>query len=182
MILDPITGRRAHFSFSGEPVAQEILLELFEAATLAPSSGNNQPWRYFYGIKGTKGFEALFDCLDDGNRRWTKNAGALILSAAQVKYVYKDKEITNALARHDTGLANALLMIQGVFLGLKTHPMGGFYPDKARKAADLSTDLEPVAMIAIGYAGDETTLPDDLLRKQRSPRNRRPVGEIANQL
>lgn len=182
MILDAITRRRAHLSFSGKPVSQEVLLELFEAAILAPSSGNNQPWRYFYGIHDSAGFEALFNCLDEGNQRWAKDAGALILSAAQMRYVYKNKEYINTHARHDTGLANALLMIQGIATGLKTHPMGGFDPEKARKAVGLGPDLDPVIMIAAGYPGNETDLPADLFERQISPRKRKPLDEIAKQL
>jgi nitroreductase len=150
MLLEPITKRRAHFSFSGEPVGQEKLLQIIEAATLAPSGMNNQPWRYFYAIHGSSGFEMLLDCLNEGNRRYADKAGALILSAAQTKYFYQDKEFVNSHAWHDTGLANSLLIIQAVALGFKTHPIGGFDTEKAAKAANLGPDTEPIVMIAIG--------------------------------
>jgi len=182
MILDPISRRRAYFSFSGEPVPQEKLQELFEAAILAPSSGNRQPWRYFYGIQGSEGFEALFNCLDEGNQRWAGKAGALVLSAAQVRYIYKEKKHSNAYAWHDTGLANSLLMIQAIDIGLRSHPMAGFDAEKAQKAAGLNSDYEAVAMIAIGYPGNETGLPSDLFERQTSPRKRKHVDEIAIKL
>jgi len=182
MILEPISKRRAHFSFSGEPVGQEKLLEIIEAATHAPSGGNNQPWRYFYAIHGTSGFDILLDCLDEGNRRYANAAGALILSAAQTKYTYKEKEFKNSHAWHDTGLANSLLLIQAVAAGFKTHPMGGFDPEKARKAANLGSDIDPVIIIAVGYPGNEAELPADLLKKQTAPRKRRPLDEIIRQL
>jgi len=182
MILEPISNRRAHFSFSGEPVDQEKLLTLFKAATLAPSGGNNQPWRYFYGIHGAHGFDLLLACLDEGNQRYCKNAGALILGAAQVRYLYKGREISNAHAWHDLGLANSMLMIQAVSMGIKSHPMGGFDPEKAREVAKLGPDTDPVVMIALGYAGDEADLPPDLARKQASSRIRKPLEEVVKQL
>ncbi|MCX6287557.1 MAG: nitroreductase family protein [Bacteroidetes bacterium] len=182
MILEPITKRRSHFSFSGEPVAQEKLLEIIEAATHAPSGGNNQPWRYYYALNGTSGFDALLGCLDEGNQRYADKAGALILSAAQMKYVYKDKEYKNSHAWHDTGLANSLLLIQAVAIGLKSHPMGGFDPEKARKVANLGPDYDPVVMIAVGYPGNEASLPADILKKQTAPRKRKPFEEIVKQL
>ena len=182
MILEPISLRRANFSFSGEPVSSEKLLTLFKAATLAPSGGNNQPWRYYFGIHGTPGFNALLDCLDDGNQIWAGFTGALVLSSAQIRYIRKGKEFLNSYAWHDTGLANSLLMIQAMAMGLKTHPMGGFDHSKARLAANLDTDVDPVVMIAVGYPGDESLLPPDILARQTSPRNRRPVGEVVTQL
>ena len=94
MILEPIISRRAHLSFSGEPVTEEQITTMFNAAILAPSAGNNQPWRYYYAIKGTAGFDLLLACLDEGNQRWAKDAGALILSAAQLRYIYKEKVFT----------------------------------------------------------------------------------------
>lgn len=182
MILEPITRRRSHFSFSGEPVAQEKLLEIIEAATYAPSGGNAQPWRYFYAMHGTSGFDALLGCLNEGNQLWAIDAGALILSAAQMKYTYKDKQYENAHAWHDTGLANSLLMIQAVALGMKSHPMGGFDPEKARQATGLGLDCEAVVMIAVGYPGNEAGLSAETLKRQTAPRKRKTLEEIVTQL
>jgi nitroreductase len=181
MILDPIYNRRAHLAFSGEPVEREKLLTIFTAATLAPSSGNNQPWRYFYAIQGTPGFDLLAACLNEGNL-YAARAGALVLAAAQVRYIYKERLISNAHAWHDTGLANALLMIQAGAMGLKTHPMGGFNVVKAREAANLGPDIEPVVMIAIGSAGDPADLPPGLARRQAEPRKRKPLDEVVKQI
>ncbi len=182
MILEPITRRRSHFSFSGEPVAQEKLLEIIEAATYAPSSMNLQPWMYYYSLHGTSGFELLLDCLAEGNQLWARDAGALILSAARMRYVYEGKEYLNSHAWHDTGLANSLLMIQAVALGLKTHPMGGFDPEKAGKSVNLGPDYQPVVMIAVGYPGNEASLPAEFLKRQTAARKRKPLEEIVKQL
>ncbi|MEI8007273.1 MAG: nitroreductase family protein [Bacteroidota bacterium] len=181
MIIEPINTRRAHFSFSGEPVEQEKLLAVLTAATLAPSAANNQPWRYFYAIQGTAGFDLLAGCLSEGNH-YASRAGVLILAAAVMRYNYKDRVINNAHAWHDTGLANAMLMIQATSMGLKTHPMGGFDVDKARKAANLGPDTEPVVMIAVGYPGDEAALPPDLVKRQSANRNRKPLDEVVTLL
>lgn len=182
MIIEPIVTRRAHFSFSGEPVEKEKLLTVLSAATLAPSAANNQPWRYFYAIQGTPGFNLLAACLDEGNQRYANKAGALVLAAAQVRYTYREKVINNTHAWHDTGLANAMLMMQATAMGFKTHPMGGFDTEKARIAANLDADTEPVVMIALGYPGDEAALPPDLARRQAAPRNRKPLDEVVKQI
>lgn len=182
MMLEPIAVRRSHFSFSGEPVMREQLLLIFKAATLAPSGGNNQPWRYYFGIHGTEGFTILLDCLDEGNQLWARNAGALVLSAAQMKYTYKDKVFTNSHAWHDTGLANSLLMLQAVADGIQSHPMGGFSKEKARNAANLDKDTEPVVMIALGYPGPESNLTADLVKRQTATRLRKPLEDVVIEL
>lgn len=179
MIIDPIVSRRSYFSFSPEPLSEAQLLTILEAATLAPSGSNNQPWRFYYAPGGTTGFHTLLSCLDEGNQRWAKNAGALVLSAALVKYTYKDKEYVNPYAWHDTGLATSMLMVQAASMGIKSHPMAGFDPVKARMVLGPGPDLEPVAAIALGFPGDENSLEPDLLKRQSAPRKRKPLFEIA---
>src|SRR5262245_8615643 len=82
--IDPLFLRRwSPRAMSGEPLAQEDLLRLFEAARWAPSSGNNQPWRFAYARAGTPHFASFFDLLADGNKPWCAKAGALIVLASK---------------------------------------------------------------------------------------------------
>jgi Nitroreductase family len=53
-ILDAILHRWSPRAMSGEPISQEELMTILEAARWAPSSYNNQPWHFVYGIKGTR--------------------------------------------------------------------------------------------------------------------------------
>jgi len=46
---------------SGEEIAEEELLTLFEAARWAPSSYNNQPWRILYARRNTIHWPPFFD-------------------------------------------------------------------------------------------------------------------------
>lgn len=45
-VMEAIRGRRTVRKFKSDPVPQEILDEVFEAATWAPSHGNAQPWEF----------------------------------------------------------------------------------------------------------------------------------------
>ena len=45
-IADLFLNRWSPRSYADKPVADDVLNRLFEAARWAPSSGNNQPWRF----------------------------------------------------------------------------------------------------------------------------------------
>ena len=178
MILDAIQQRRSGFAYSDKNIEPEILNAIFEAAKLAPSSMNLQPWRFIYANRNEPAFQLILDSLMEGNKKWAQNAATLVLSIAQVEYLYKDKLNKNAYAWHDTGMANALLMIQAASLGVISHPMGGFDHQKALENFNLPKEYQPVLIIALGYKGDETKLPEDLLKRQTSPRKRKPIEEV----
>ncbi|HEY4789617.1 MAG TPA: nitroreductase family protein, partial [Bacteroidales bacterium] len=174
MILNDIQTRRSVLAFSLKPIEPEKLTAIFDAAHLAPSSGNNQPWRFIYATRDNpEEFKLLFNCLAESNQRWVKNAYGLILTIAEMISTYKDKSYPNKYAWHDTGMATALLMIQAQALGLNTHPMGGFDAEKAKADLHIPEPFQPVAMVAIGYHGNVQDLPEDLMKRETSPRNRK---------
>ena len=55
-------------AMSGEEIDQNILFQLFEAAKWAPSSNNNQPWRFIYARRNTPHWATFFNLLAEGNR------------------------------------------------------------------------------------------------------------------
>ena len=179
MILEAIQSRKSVFAFSDKVVEDEKVEALFEAARLAPSSMNVQPWRFIYARHGEPEFQLIFNTLAEGNQKWAKDASVLVLSIVQTEYIFSDKPYVNAYAWHDTGMANAHLMLQAASLGLVTHPMGGFDHQKASKNFNLPKEYQPVAIIAVGYKDDETKLPEDLLKRQTAPRSRKDLSEIA---
>jgi len=179
MIIDMILNRRSTVAFSSKPIEQEKITDLFEAARLAPSSSNIQPWRFIYATQEDKEqFQVLFDCLAPGNQRWAKNAYMLVLSVAEQSYEYKDVYQSNKYAFHDVGISMGMLMVEAAYLGLVTHPMGGYDPEKARKDLDIPEMFTPVAMIAVGYPGTTDDLPEDLIKREKSERKRKSLDEI----
>src|SRR5947199_9813185 len=66
-------------AMSGEEIAEEDLMALFEAARWAPSSYNNQPWRILYARRGTEHWPVFLHLLVDGNRPWPNDAPTLLV-------------------------------------------------------------------------------------------------------
>ncbi len=176
-IHDLLRRRWSPRAYSERPVEREKLQSLFEAARWAPSSNNEQPWRFIVGTKDDPSTrDRLFHCLKEGNKKWTLRAPVLMLSVARLNF--EDEETPNRHAWHDTGMAVFSLAIQAMALGLIVHQMAGFDVEKARADLGIPPGFEPVAMIAVGYPGDPAELPDYLRERELKPRERKPVTEF----
>jgi nitroreductase len=176
-IHDLLVRRWSPRSFDERPVDRQALWTLFEAARWAPSSNNEQPWRFIVASKTDQQAEwnRLFGCLVEGNRRWAVHAPVLMLSIASMNF--EDDGTPNRHAFHDSGLAAENLVLQATASGLVAHQMAGFDVEKARGDLKIPSGYEPVAMIAVGYPGDPAALPDRLRERELQPRSRRPIRE-----
>jgi len=56
-------------------------MSLFEAARWAPSSYNNQPWRFIYAERDSEYWDAFLSLLVPFNKAWAQHAGVLIIVA-----------------------------------------------------------------------------------------------------
>jgi nitroreductase len=176
-IHELIARRWSPRAFSEQPVEVAKLRSLFEAARWAPSSNNEQPWRFLVATKEQQtDFTRLLDCLLEGNRKWAYRAPVLILSVASLNFDEDGK--SNRHAFHDTGMAVENLVLQSTALGLVAHQMAGFDVGKARADCLIPPGFDPVAMIAVGYPGDPAALPDYLRERESKPRDRQPADDF----
>jgi nitroreductase len=176
-IHDIIARRWSPRAFDERPVEPEKLKSLFEAARWAPSSNNEQPWRFIVTSKNTPAeHERLFACLLEGNKKWAFRAPILMLSVASL--LFEEDGRPNRHAYHDTGMAMENLVLQATALGLQGHQMAGFDVQKARETCLIPTGFDPVAMIALGYPGDPAVLPDHLHERELKPRERQPITDF----
>lgn len=175
-IHDLLRRRWSPRAFDDRPIELEKLRSLFEAARWAPSSNNEQPWRFLVATKENHAeYDRLFNCLVEGNQKWAPRAPVLLLSVAKLEF---EDGLPNRHALHDTGMAAENLVIQATALGLVAHQMAGFRIDQARTDCQIPHDYEPVAMIAIGYPGDPALLSDRLRAREVQPRARKLVKEF----
>lgn len=176
-IHDLLRRRWSPRAYADKPVERDTLRRLFEAARWAPSSSNEQPWHFIVGTKDEpSGYDRLFDCLKEGNKKWAIRAPVLILSVARLSF--EDEGTPNRHAWHDTGMAAFSLTLQATALGLIVHQMAGFDVEKARKDLAIPEGFEPVAMIAVGYQGDPAILDERLRQREAAPRERKPAREF----
>jgi nitroreductase len=172
-----IARRWSPYAFADRPVAAADLLALFEAARWAPSSFNEQPWSYVVATKDdTPAFERLLSCLVEANRLWARLAPVLALGVVRTRFRRNAKP--NAAAEHDLGLAAGNLLCEATARGLAVHQMIGILPDHARELYGIPDEAKALTALAIGYAGDGATLPEEIRGRDRVPRARKPLAEF----
>lgn len=165
-------------AFAPEQIDDQTLFSLFEAARWAPSANNSQPWRFVYARNGGKGWEALFSLLNPHNRRWAGGASVLVLLLSK-KIHARDGGEPSPLRNHsfDTGAAWASLAFQAHYAGLKTHAIGGFDREAARKVLNIPDHFNVEILVAIGRQGEASLLPADFHDREK-PNGRRPIREL----
>lgn len=172
-----LTERWSPYAFADQPVLQANLRSLFEAARWAPSSYNEQPWRYIVATKeDPTQFQQLLSCLVEANQAWAKAAPVLALGVVSLTFTLNGQD--NRAAVHDLGLAAGNLQLEATARGLFVHQMIGILPDKARELYAIPDGFEAWTGLAIGYKGDSTKLPDALRERDIAPRQRKPLREF----
>ena len=176
-IPDIISKRWSPRAFLPDPVPDEHLKWMLEAARLAPSSMNEQPWLFFVGRKGDDAWQNMYNSLVEFNQLWAINAPLLIMAAGRKTYTVKDIGHNDAWA-YDTGQAVAYLTLTAMHLGIYTHQMGGFDKSKAALNFQLPPEAEPLVIIAAGYRGDASVLPPSIAALETGPKPRRSLDSI----
>lgn len=173
-ISEDILYRWSPRLMNGEPVPEEELQPLFEAARWAPSSRNSQEWRFFFAVRGDRHFETLYCFLSEGNRTWCKDAGALLILASKIT-----THDGRPLRSHsfDTGMAYQNFHIEGVRRDLVVHPMGAFDRSSAGEFLNLGQDYHIEIMISVGKPADLEALEQD-----RNPTDRYGIDAFAARL
>ena len=176
-INELIARRWSARAFSTRPVERSKLLSILESARWAPSSRNEQPWRYVIftsdNVEKLKKAQSVLKDINDYAKR------APILICAITKKSYSDNSNYNRLHFHDLGAANENMFLEAFNQGLIMHEMGGFDVKKAREVFNVPEDFEVGIMIAIGYQDTHHILPETLIQKAFTPRQRKPLSEIA---
>ena len=175
-VSEIIAKRWSARAFSTRPVEFSKLLSILEAARWAPSSRNEQPWRYIVFTSDNpeilKKAQSVLKDINDYAKR------APVLICAITKKTYSDNGNPNRLYFHDLGAANENMFLEAFNQGLIMHEMGGFDVQKAREIFGVPDDYEVGIMIAIGYQDTYRVLPDRLRHKAFTPRVRKPLSEI----
>jgi nitroreductase len=165
-------------AMSGEPIDERELMRLFEAARWAPSTYNEQEWRFLYARRESPHWPAFFGLLMEANQVWCARAAVLMVVLSHKVFTRDGR--ANPVHTFDAGAAFENLALQGTAMGLVVHGMAGFDRDKARATLRVPDDYDVEAMVAVGHPGDPESLPEPL-RAREAPSGRKAVGEIARE-
>ena len=176
-VLPVILQRWSPRSFADRDVNPADLQTIFDAVRWTASSYNEQPWRYFVGVRGSETYDKIFKSLGEFNQQWAKTAPVLALNAASTKFSHTGSP--NPVALYDLGASAATLCYQAAAVGLFTHQMAGYDRDVARKLFNLPDDFIFGAAIALGYQGEPAALENpQMISQEVSPRQRKALNEF----
>ena len=150
MCLDLLYSRRSIRQYTGEPVAQETIIELLKAAMAAPSAGNQQPW-HFMVIREKK----LLSAIAAGHpyAKMTAQAPLAFLICAD----------TTALAHSDYWPQDCSAATENLLLAVHAKGLGGVwigvYPRKEREAVirqlvALPENIVPFSLVPVGHPAE----------------------------
>lgn len=167
-------------AYSGEAINPDDLMTILDAAHWAPSASNNQPWRFIYGIRGTPAFDALLSILDEGNRRWAGQAGALVFVVSQTRTEATAERPSRPVPTHsfDAGAAWMSLALQAHLLGYRAHGMAGLDYERARADLSVPEEFKVEMALTLGRPGRLEDLPDDLQAREKTSQ-RKPLELLA---
>jgi nitroreductase len=136
-------------AYRPDPVADERLHQVLEAARLAPTAANRQPFQLI--VIHTAGREAELRRIY--GRDWFVQA-PLVICACGIPaqgWVRRDGKSYNDV---DVAIAMDHLILAAADLGLGTCWVGAFDPDAAREVLGLPDDVEPIAFTPLGVPAD----------------------------
>jgi coenzyme F420-0:L-glutamate ligase / coenzyme F420-1:gamma-L-glutamate ligase len=180
-VIDAVKQRRSIRKFQSRPVSLETLREILDAARFAPSAHNAQPWR-FVVLTETVAKVSLAEAMADAWQRDLERDGVaeknrLKLAKASVKRIrnipvlvlscltlndmkqFPDKE--RRKGERDLAVQSLAAAMQNMLLAVHAKGLGAcwlcspiFCRDSVKEAMKLPSDVEPQALIAIGYPAE----------------------------
>lgn len=175
-ILQAIEARRARRALSDRPVARDDAVRLLQAAHLAPSCANNQPWRMI-AVDDPETLSAVKTGLSKGNY-WANPSPLIVALASRVDLDCKipDRREYFLLG---CGLAAMSLMVQATEMDLIAHPIAGFRQAEVKFALRVPEDYTVITLIIIGHPTDDLSpLSEKHIAEETSARSRRPLESV----
>ncbi len=167
-VKEIIEKRRAYRSLERVEIKDELIKDLAECASLAPSCFNYQPWRFVFVYQENL-LQELRKTLSKG-KEWAYNASMIIA-------VFSKKDMDCVIGEReyylfDVGMASAFLILRATELGLVAHPIAGYNPEAVKELLGIPAEMKLITLIIVGKHSE--TISPYLSEKQIEAEKRRP--------
>jgi nitroreductase len=149
-------------AYRSDPIEEGKLQQVLEAARLAPTAANRQPFRLL--VIHTEGRQDELRRVYE--REWFLQA-PLIIGICTVPSEAWSRVDGKNYADVDAAIAMDHLILAAANLGLGTCWIGAFDPAAARQVLGLPKEVEPLAFTPLGYPAD-----------QPRPKQRKPLSDL----
>jgi nitroreductase len=166
-VFEATQQRRSIRNYQDKPVEREKLERILEAARLAPSAKNLEPW-HFIAVT------------DPGKRKglsggtWAK----FLTQSPLVIVACGDKKASPDWYAIDVALAVENMVLVATSLGLGTCCVGSFNEKDVKTALKIPENYEVLVMLAVGYPGNHMDLSSKLLNIVRK---RKSLSDVASE-
>ncbi len=183
-LLDDLRERRSVRKYQARSVSDELIREVLEAAGWAPSAHNAQPWRFIVlsdPLVKRRLAEAMAKAWatdmakDDAKvepetvrlrvERFAE-APALVLACFSMEGMAMLPDAERQMLERDLALQSLAAALQNVLLAAHSLGLGAcwfcapsFCKETIRETLGIPRDVEPEALIALGYPAEEPTAP-----------------------
>ncbi len=177
MFLDDIIEKRRSFrALKKTSLKDDTIKKLAQAARLAPSCYNKQPWRYVF-VKDKGVLNGLYETLSSGNE-WAKNSSMIIA-------VFSEKNEDCIVAKRnyylfDTGMSVGFMLLKATELGLVAHPIAGYSESSAKEVLNIPEKKRLITLIIVGKKTENTEmLSDEQTETEKKRPKRKKFNEFA---
>ncbi|MGQ9565351.1 MAG: nitroreductase family protein [Candidatus Bathyarchaeales archaeon] len=167
-MLEAVKGRRSIRAFTDQPVSEDEVDALIDAACHAPSAGNIQPWEFIIVRRVEVKREIAVAAL---NQKFIEEAPVVIVVCADMTRSSRGYGSRGATLYciQDTAAATQNILLTAHAMGLGTCWVGAFKEEGIKKALGIPENVRPVAIIPIGHSTAKPTRPP-----------RRPLNDIVH--
>ncbi|MDP4012093.1 MAG: nitroreductase family protein [Candidatus Nanoarchaeia archaeon] len=154
MELDECIRKRISVkNYLNKEVPNDIIGLVLEAASLAPSAGNLQNWKFILVKDENKKADIAEACK---NQNWMNQAPAFIIVCNDEKIItsmYGDRG--KLYSTQDCAIAAQNIMLKAADLGLATCWVGSFDTERIKKILEIPEDVTPEMVLTLGYSEEK---------------------------
>ena len=163
-----IRTRRSVRSFKKEPIPEDVLKRVLEAARVAPSGGNRQPWRFILVKDETLRQKMISAC---NNQRFVAEAPLIVVACGERLPMNRGGYMGEMSVLLDVSIVFTHLILAARAEGLGTCWIGAFNNDEIKKLLEVPDGYEVVAATPLGYPSEDVFT---------EPRSRKNLDEIVS--
>jgi len=146
-----INQRYSVRKYKNQAVENEKLLQVLEAARMAPTAVNFQPFLLLVFREKEKRERII----ESYQRDWIKSAPVIILACADHSQSWKRSSDGKDSADIDVAIAVDHMTLQATELGLGTCWVCNFDAQTCAEILELPPHIEPLVMLPLGYPADQ---------------------------
>jgi nitroreductase len=171
--LDAIRKRCSlKLHLSKKPIEPEKLEQVLEAARLAPSARNLQPWR-FVVVQGDEQIDQLATAFNENNQEVRNASAIVVVCARELDGVERPGK---PYYLFDCGLAAENMVLAATDLGLCSHLILSFDEDEVKRILEIPNDYRVVITTPLAYPAEATY--DEAAVDKLGARTRKGLDEL----